>query len=433
MVKLEGNSHRTIDRKPFDSTLSRLVQPKPIFSNIMSPFETVTQAPADPILSITESFKADPNPEKINLSVGVFVNDSGVTPVLDTVREAEKVLAETNTTKSYLPMTGNSRYASLTQTLCFGDELAESLTGKIVTAQTPGGTGALRVAADFIKGNLKTKSAWLSNPTWANHKGIFSAAGLDTNVYSYFDSTTLSLDYSAFLESIMSIPSGDVVILHACCHNPTGADLSPDQWDEVANIASAKGWLPLLDFAYQGFGLSIEEDAYAPRAFAKAGLPLFVCQSFSKNLGLYRERAGALQIVVNNAEESTRVASQVKIAIRTNYSNPPAHGGAIVEAILGDSQWQTRWTEELDAMRNRIHEVRRQFVNALADAGVSRDFSFLKDQKGMFSFTGLTKEQAIALRTDHSIYIVDSGRINVAGITSDNLPRLVNVLKEILG
>lgn len=433
MVKLGGNSHRTIDRKPFDSTLNRLVQQKPIFSNIMSPFEAVTQAPADPILSITESFKTDPNPEKINLSVGVFVNDSGVTPVLDTVREAEKALAETNTTKSYLPMTGNPRYASLTQTLCFGVELAESLTGKIVTAQTPGGTGALRVAADFIKGNLKTKSAWLSNPTWANHKGIFSAAGLDTNVYSYFDSTTLSLDYSAFLESIKSIPSGDVVILHACCHNPTGADLSPEQWDEVANIASANGWLPLLDFAYQGFGLSIEKDAYAPRAFAKAGLPLFVCQSFSKNLGLYRERAGALQIVVNNAEESTRVASQVKIAIRTNYSNPPAHGGAIVEAILGDSQWQTRWTEELDTMRTRIHEVRRQFVDALADAGVSRDFSFLKDQKGMFSFTGLTKEQAIALRTDHSIYIVDSGRINVAGITSDNLPRLVNVLKEILG
>ena len=433
MVKLGGNSHRTIDRKPFDSTLGRLVQPKPIFSNIMSPFETVTQAPADPTLSITESFKTDPNPEKINLSVGVFVNDSGVTPVLDTVREAEKALAETNTTKSYLPMTGNPRYASLTQALCFGVELAESLTGKIVTAQTPGGTGALRVAADFIKGNLKTKSAWLSNPTWANHNGIFSAAGLDTTVYSYFDSTTLSLDYSAFLESIKSIPSGDVVILHACCHNPTGADLSPEQWDEVANIASATGWLPLLDFAYQGFGLSIEKDAYAPRAFAKAGLPLFVCQSFSKNLGLYRERAGALQIVVNNAEESTRVASQVKIAIRTNYSNPPAHGGAIVEAILGDSQLQTRWTEELDAMRNRIHEVRRQFVNALADAGVSRDFSFLKDQKGMFSFTGLTKEQAIALRTDHSIYIVDSGRINHAGITSDNLPRLVNVLKEILG
>ena len=432
-MKLGGNSHRAIDRKLFDSTLNRLVQPKPSFSNIMSPFETVTQAPADPILSITESFKTDPNPEKINLSVGVFVNDSGVTPVLDTVREAEKVLAETNTTKSYLPMTGNPRYASLTQTLCFGDELAESLTGKIVTAQTPGGTGALRVAADFIKGNLKTKSAWLSNPTWANHKGIFSAAGLDTNVYSYFDSTTLSLDYSAFLESIKSIPSGDVVILHACCHNPTGADLSPEQWDEVANIASVKGWLPLLDFAYQGFGLSIEEDAYAPRAFAKAGLPLFVCQSFSKNLGLYRERAGALQIVVNNAEESTRVASQVKIAIRTNYSNPPAHGGALVEAILGDSQWQTRWIKELDAMRTRIHEVRRQFVTALAEAGVSRDFSFLKDQKGMFSFTGLTKEQAIALRTDHSIYIVDSGRINVAGITSDNLPRLVNVLKEILG
>lgn len=399
----------------------------------MSHFETVTQAPDDPILSITEAFKTDPNPEKINLSVGVFVDDSGVTPILGTVREAEKRLAQTNATKSYLPMTGSPTYAALTQRLCFGDELADCLSGRIVTAHTPGGTGALRVAADFVKGNLNTGTVWLSNPTWANHKGIFGAAGLQTSAYSYFDSTALSLDYPSFIESLKSIPAGDVAILHACCHNPTGADPSPDQWDEIIGVASDKGWIPLLDFAYQGFGSDIESDAYAPRAFAQAGLPLFVCQSFSKNVGLYRERVGALHIAASTPDEASRIASQVKIAIRTNYSNPPAHGGAIVETILSDAELREQWIGEVDEMRDRIHRVRQEFVEALAKAGVSRDFQFLINQKGMFSFTGLTKEQATALRTEHSIYIVDSGRINVAGITSENLSRLVSVLKETIG
>ncbi len=399
----------------------------------MSHFDTVTQAPADPILSITEAFKADPNPEKINLSVGVFVDDSGATPILDTVREAEKRLAETNATKSYLPITGSPNYAALTQACCFGDDLAGELNSRIVSAQTPGGTGALRVAADFVSGNLDTKKVWLSNPTWANHRGIFAAAGLEISVYNYFDSARLRLDYPAFIESIQAVPAGDIVILHACCHNPTGADLSPEQWDEVARIASDKGWIPLLDFAYQGFGIDLDSDAYAPRAMARAGLPLLVCQSFSKNLGLYRERVGALHILVGDEEEAGRVVSQVKIAIRTNYSNPPAHGGALVETILGDPALRERWIEEVAAMRKRIATLRREFVDALAAAGVTQDFSFLIDQKGMFSFTGLTKEQAITLRENHSIYIVDSGRINVAGITSENLPRLVSVLKEILG
>ncbi len=399
----------------------------------MSHFDNVIQAPADPILSITESFKADSNPNKINLSVGVFVDDSGVTPILDTVREAERRLAETNATKSYLPMTGSPVYAALTQKLCFGEETATALHDRIVSSHTPGGTGALRVAADFIRGNLDTKTVWLSNPTWANHKGIFSAAGLQTRAYNYFDTPSLSLNYASFLESIKAIPAGDVVILHACCHNPTGADLTPSQWDEVIGVAAERGWIPLLDFAYQGFGLDIESDAYAPRAFAKTGGPLFVCQSFSKNVGLYRERVGALHIVTGSPDEAKRVASQVKIAIRTNYSNPPAHGGAIVETILSDNALRTQWVGEVDAMRERIHRVRRQFVDALAQAGVTRDFSFLTEQKGMFSFTGLTKEQAATLRAEHSIYIVDSGRINVAGITSQNLSRLVSVLKQILG
>lgn len=398
----------------------------------MSQFDSVSLAPADPILSITEAFKADSNPDKINLSVGVFVDDSGVTPILGTVREAEKRIVETNATKSYLPITGSPNYGALTQKLCFGNSLADSLKGRIITAHTPGGTGALRVAADFISSSLEANSVWLSNPTWANHKGIFSAARLEPQTYAYFDQSTLSLDYPAFIESIKTIPAGDIVILHACCHNPTGADLSPAQWDEVAAIAANAGWIPLVDFAYQGFGTDIETDAYCVRAFAQTGKALFVCQSFSKNIGLYRERVGALHVVVGNEDEAKRVTSQVKIAVRTNYSNPPAHGGAIVETVLGNADLRSTWITEVTAMRERIHEVRDQFVRALEAAGVGRDFSFLKEQKGMFSFTGLTKEQAIGLRQNHSIYIVDSGRINVAGITSKNLPRLVEVLKGTL-
>ena len=398
----------------------------------MSQFDSVSLAPADPILSITEAFKADSNPDKINLSVGVFVDDSGVTPILGTVREAEKRIVETNATKSYLPITGSPNYGALTQKLCFGNSLADSLKGRIITAHTPGGTGALRVAADFISSSLEANSVWLSNPTWANHKGIFSAARLEPQTYAYFDQSTLSLDYPAFIESIKTIPAGDIVILHACCHNPTGADLSPAQWDEVTAIAANAGWIPLLDFAYQGFGTDIETDAYCVRAFAQTGKALFVCQSFSKNIGLYRERVGALHVVVGNEDEAKRVTSQVKIAVRTNYSNPPAHGGAIVETVLGNADLRSTWITEVTAMRERIHEVRDQFVRALEAAGVGRDFSFLKEQKGMFSFTGLTKEQAIGLRQNHSIYIVDSGRINVAGITSKNLPRLVEVLKGTL-
>ena len=399
----------------------------------MSKFDSVTIAPPDPILSLTGAFKADPNPEKINLSVGVFVNDHGVTPILETVRSAEKRLAETGKTKSYLPITGTPQYASLTQQLCFGEASATCLSNRVITADTPGGTGALRVAGDFIKNNLITGAVWLSDPTWANHKGIFSAAGFETKIYSYFDSSSFSLDYGAFVESLNGIPYGDLVVLHACCHNPTGADLGPEQWDEVASIASDRGWIPLLDFAYQGFGSDIDQDAYGPRRLAEAGLPLFVCQSFSKNFGLYQERVGALHVLTNGGDEAERVASQVKLSVRTNYSNPPAHGGAIVETILSDEATRKKWIAELASMRDRIHNVRHQFVSALSDAGVSRDFSFLISQKGMFSFTGLTKEQARKLRADCSIYIVDSGRINVAGLTSENLSRVARALKELLG
>ncbi|MDQ8202610.1 amino acid aminotransferase [Pelagicoccus sp. SDUM812003] len=399
----------------------------------MSYFDSVSLAPADPILSLTEAFKADANPDKINLSVGVFVDDNGVTPVLDTVKEAETRLLTNSKTKSYLPITGSPEYARLTQNLCFGSELAKQLRDQTVSLQTPGGTGALRVAADFIAKNLDTKTVWLSNPTWANHGGIFGSAGLQTESYTYFDNASLSLDYAAFIDAISKIPAGDVVVLHGCCHNPTGADLEPEQWEEVAKIAASKGWIPLVDFAYQGFGIDIDTDAAAARIIAKSGLPVFVCQSFSKNLGLYQDRVGALHVVTGDSAATEKVASQLKVSVRTNYSNPPAHGGGIVTTILSDETLTAKWHQEVAAMRGRIAGVRQQFVDALKAAGVSRDFSFLIKQKGMFSFTGLTKEQAMELREKHAIYIVNSGRINVAGITSANLERLVASLKSIIG
>lgn len=399
----------------------------------MAHFDSVTQAPADPILSLTEAFKADPNPDKINLSVGVFVDDSGKTPTLKSVLEAEKRIQANPSAKSYLPITGAPQYAALTQELCFGKELKESLSKRIVTAHTPGGTAALRVAGDFIANNLEPENIWLSNPTWANHNGIFKASGLEPKTYAYFDKATLGLDFNAFIADLKNIPAGDVVVLHACCHNPTGADLSPEQWDEVVALATVQGWIPLLDFAYQGFGTDLETDAYGVRAFAASGVPFFACQSFSKNLGLYHDRVGALHVVTSDDEEAIRVASQVKIAVRTNYSNPPAHGGEIVQTILSDEALKTQWIAEVAEMRARIHDVRDTFVSAMADAGISRDFSFLKEQKGMFSFTGFTKEQAIALREEHSIYIVDSGRINVAGITEANLSKIVQAIKTLIG
>jgi len=398
----------------------------------MSYFDSVSLAPADPILSLTEAFKADPNPEKVNLSVGVFVDQSGKTPILETVKEAEKRLLESAQSKSYLPMTGTADYAQVTQELCFGSPLAKSLQGRIATLQSPGGTGALRVAADFISKNLQSNSVWLSNPTWANHNGIFGAAGLKLETYRYYKPETLSLDYPAFIESLQHIPAGDIVVIHGCCHNPTGVDLSAEQWEEVAQIAESKKWIPLVDFAYQGFGTGIEEDAAGARIMAKAGIPMFVCQSFSKNLGLYQDRVGALHVITDDATILAKIVSQLKLSVRVNYSNPPAHGGAIVTTILSDMGLSEQWRSELAAMRERIAGVRTQFVQALASAGIERDFGFLTQQKGMFSFTGLSAQQATELREKHSVYIVGSGRINVAGITDENVTRVATAIKAVL-
>ena len=399
----------------------------------MSLFDSATQAPADPILGLHTLFKNDTREEKVNLGVGVFINDHGVTPVLPSVLTVEKTLAESGASKSYLSMTGSAAFTSSAQKLCFGQALVDQLAGRIVTAQTPGGTGALRVAGDLIHRVSGSTSIWVSNPTWANHNGIFTTAGHSMETYAYFDAAANAVDRNALFTALKEIPAGHVVVLHACCHNPTGADLDANDWKEVAAIAADKGWLPLLDFAYQGFGENMEADAVGVRTIADAGLPLIVCQSFSKNFGLYQERIGALHIICATEDEATRTKSQMELCIRTNYSNPPAHGAAIVTSILDNPALAAQWDQEVAAMRDRIKTTREDFVSALEQAGVSRNFRFLMDQKGMFSFTGITVDQVKRLREEFAIYMVNSGRINVAGITPSNLAQVTHAIKTVIG
>ena len=392
-------------------------------------FEDLQPAPPDPILGLTETFTSDPREGKINLGVGVFVDDTGTTPVLATVSEAERRLATAKRSKSYLPILGSPAFAASASELCFGDDAPEH----VVTAATPGGTGALRVAAEVLHMARPDATVWLSDPTWANHHQIFPAGGLGVRTYPYFDPTTHGVDRSAFQGALEEVPAGDVVVLHAACHNPTGADLGEDDWRVVVETAGAGGWFPLLDFAYQGFGDGLEEDAVGVRTLARAGVEFAVAQSFSKNFGLYQERVGALHLVCSDEQTAVRVASQTKVRIRANYSNPPAHGGSIVSTILGDEDLRARWTDEVGDMRARINGIRGRLVDAVAQAGVGRDFSFLARQRGMFSYTGLSIEQVRRLRDEHAVYVVDSGRINVAGITSSNLPRLVEAIGDVVG
>lgn len=399
----------------------------------MSLFDSATQAPADPILGLNTLFKNDTREEKVNLGVGVFIDDHGVTPVLPSVLAVEKELAESGASKSYLSMTGNPAFTSAAQHLCLGKALTAQLAGRVVTAQTPGGTGALRVAGDLIHRVSGSTSIWVSNPTWANHHGIFTTAGHSMETYAYFDPDANAVDRDAFFTALKEIPAGQVVVLHACCHNPTGADLDANDWKEVAAIAADKGWLPLLDFAYQGFGENVDADAIGLRTIAEAGLPMIVCQSFSKNFGLYQERIGALHIICASDDEATRTKSQMELCIRTNYSNPPAHGAAIVTSILANPTLTEQWNQEVAAMRDRIKTTREDFVSSLEQAGVSRDFRFLMDQKGMFSFTGITVDQVKRLREEFAIYMVNSGRINVAGITPSNLSQVTNAIKTVIG
>jgi len=377
-------------------------------------FERIEMAPADTILGLKEAFEKDPNPNKINLSVGVYQDAKGETPVFRTVKKAEERILAEETTKSYLNIYGSEEYAAAVQKLILGEGHEVIASKKAATAHTAGGTCALRVAGDFVRTVFPTATIWISDPTWGNHTSVFQAAGLNIKKYPY-------------------IPAEDIVLLHACCHNPTGMDPSPEQWQVVADVAADRGWIPLFDLAYQGFARGVDEDAQGIRLFLKPGCELVVCSSFSKNFGLYNERVGALTVIGATADATDRAFSHIKKAIRANYSNPPAHGGKIVTVILGNGALSKEWEEEVEEMRSRIQTMRELFVKTLQQKGVKRDFSFLTRQKGIFSFSGLTKEQVAALRRDYSIYIVEAGgRINVAGITERNMDRLCAAIAAVL-
>ncbi|MGX9416306.1 amino acid aminotransferase [Vibrio sp. WJH972] len=395
-------------------------------------FEKIAAAPADPILGLTEEFKADQRSNKINLGVGIYKNEEGQTPVLATVKKAEAALLESEKTKSYLTIEGTAEYGLAVQKLLFGEN-SNIVSNKLAkTAQAPGGTGALRVAGEFIKRQLNDATIWVSNPTWANHKGVFAAAGLPISEYSYYNSETKEKNFAAMVADLEKASEGDVVLLHGCCHNPTGIDPTEQEWETLAKLCAKKGLLPLFDFAYQGFASGVDEDAQGLRIFAKHNQEILVASSFSKNFGLYNERVGAFTLVSGDAELSTTAFSQVKAIIRSIYSNPPAHGSAVVTYILNDDALRAEWETEVKQMRDRIQEMRELFVASLKAEGVQEDFSFISRQNGMFSFSGLTKEQVNRLKVEFGVYIVGSGRISVAGMTKSNMGPLCKAIAQVL-
>lgn len=393
-------------------------------------WKNIKPAPPDSILGLTEQFRKDPNPHKVNLGVGVYKDDDGKTPILAAVKEAERMLLARETTKSYLPISGDPQYSSLVQQLVLGKDCEAIKNKRAATIHAPGGTGALKVGADLLKRFNPDAKVWVSSPTWANHNGIFGDAGFTIESYSYYDPESKGLDFEKLIEDLGKIPAGDIVVLHACCHNPSGVDLDQDGWDAVASQAEQQGWIPFLDFAYQGFGEGIFEDRYAVERFSMSGMDFMVASSFSKNFGLYNERTGALTVVCPNAEEATVAMSHLKTVIRTNYSNPPAHGGLVATLILDDTDLYEQWLIELGEMRNRIKAMRSALVKGLADCGVPGDFSFIEKQRGMFSFSGLSDDVVKWLRAEKSIFVVGGGRINLAGLTSQNVGHVCQAIAE---
>ena len=395
-------------------------------------FEKDTAAPADPILGLTDAFRQDPRTDKINLGVGIYKDEAGQTPVLRCVKKAEARLVQEQTTKNYLSIEGTEAYGRVVQQLLFGAGSAVTEAGRARTAQAPGGTGALRIAGEFIARQLDSNTVWISNPTWANHRAVFTAAGLEVKEYGYYNADTKDLDFDAMLADLAQAKAGDVVLLHGCCHNPTGIDPTAEQWQQLAKLSAEKGWLPLFDFAYQGFAKGIEEDAYGLRVFAEHNKELLIASSFSKNFGLYNERVGAFTLVASDAAVADTAFSQVKTIIRANYSNPPSHGAAVVALVAEDPELYQDWLNELAEMRDRIQEMRTLLVEKLSGRGVDQDFSFIARQNGMFSFSGLNKEQVERLKNEFGIYIVGSGRISVAGITKSNIDALCDAIAAVI-
>lgn len=395
-------------------------------------FEQVSMAPADPILGLTDAFKKDSRSEKINLGVGIYKDEGGQTPILATVKEAEKRLLATEKTKSYLTIEGIVAYGIAVQKLLFGADSEIISSNRARTAQVPGGTGALRTGADFAIKKLGIRKIWVSNPTWANHGNVFTTAGLRVASYEYYNEQTKDLDFDAMVTSLQAVEAGDLVLFHGCCHNPTGIDPTLVQWEILAKLIADLGAVPFFDFAYQGFAKGIEEDAQGLRIFAKYNKELLVANSFSKNFGLYNERVGGLTLVAEDGEIADAAFSQIKSGIRSTYSNPPAHGAAIVTTILEDAELYAQWDKEVADMRVRIQEMRDLFVTTLKEKGVAGDYSFISRQNGMFSFSGLTVEQVNRLKDEFAVYIVGSGRISVAGMTKDNMQPLCDAIAKVI-
>jgi len=394
-------------------------------------FASLKALPADPILGLSIKYRADTNPKKIDLGVGVYKNEAGETTVLNCVKKAEKFRLENELTKTYIGGTGSASYNEEMTKLIFGEHRV-LFENRVKTVSTPGGTGALRVAADFI-GRCKTGAKiWLSNPTWANHKGVFSAAGLDIQEYPYYDYDNKTLDFDAMLAALKQVSADDFVLLHACCHNPSGMDLSQEQWQQIAQVAKEIGFTPLIDMAYQGFGDGLEQDAYGVRLMADTVTNMILCSSCSKNFGLYRERIGACTVIGETAATTEIALSVVLNVARAIYSMPPAHGAAIVETILTSDELRQEWYTELAEMRNRINANRTVIVDKLKEKGVTRDFSFIANQKGMFSFLGITPEQVQQLQDEYSVYMVGSSRMSIAGIAPSNVDYLAESIAKVL-
>ncbi len=395
-------------------------------------FSAVEMAPRDPILGLNEQFNGDTRPGKVNLGVGVYFNDEGKLPVLRCVAAAEKQLLESAKPKGYLPIDGIAAYDKAVQHLVFGANAEAVISGRVATVQALGGTGGLKLGADFLKRLNPQATVLISDPSWENHRALFTNAGFEVGSYPYYDAVTRGVRFADMLAALNAAPAGTVVVLHACCHNPTGCDITAAQWEQVAGACQARGLVPFLDMAYQGFGLGIAEDGAAVQCFLARNMTFFVSTSFSKSFSLYGERVGALSVVCGSSEECARVLSQLKVVIRTNYSNPPTFGAHVVATVLSTPALRTMWEEELAGMRERIKATRSRLVADLQAAGVQGDLSYITSQKGMFSYSGLSKVQMERLRDEFGVYGVDSGRICVAAVNSGNIATVTKALAQVM-
>ncbi|MCM2251064.1 MAG: aspartate/tyrosine/aromatic aminotransferase [Ramlibacter sp.] len=399
----------------------------------MSLFNAVEMAPRDPILGLNEQFNTDTHPQKVNLGVGVYYDDNGKLPLLECVKAAEKQMMESPKARGYLPMDGIAAYDAAVKALVFGADSEPVKSGRVATVQALGGTGGLKVGADFLKKLNPAAKVLISDPSWENHRALFSQAGFAVEAYPYYNAASRDIDFDGMLAGLNAAPQGTIVVLHACCHNPTGYDLNPAQWDQVIALVKARQLVPFLDMAYQGFGQGIQEDGAVIGKFVASGQDFFVSTSFSKSFSLYGERVGALSVLCRDKNEADRVMSQLKIVIRTNYSNPPTHGGEVVATVLNTPELRALWEKELGQMRQRIKQMRVALVDRLKAAGVQRDMSFITQQKGMFSYSGLTKDQMVRLRSEFGVYGTDTGRMCVAALNSRNIDHVCAAIAKVIG